>query len=230
MLIFVALGIAPLAELAAAVVNGLVFISDSVIDMALSWEYSYFNVATPSIIVIVSFALLLWLFSKDKPRFVKRKRYVAIGLVGALLICFLLPKVNLFGNYSLSIIDIAQAESALLVTPQNKTIMVDAGAPYGADDTAEYTLAPYIYKNGNSKIDYLVISHAHDDHVERLTALGLVREKRIAHDTEPCEGADVVSVEPSRLVWRDADVHRATVADRATAMNMLQDLDAMTGE
>lgn len=181
-LLFVAFGIVPFARLAAAVVNGLVFISDSVIDLALDWEHSYFNVATPSVIVIALFALVLWLFSREKPHFIKRKRYVAIGLVGALLICFLLPKVNLFGNYSLSIIDIGQAESALLVTPQNKTIMVDAGAPYGVEDTAEYTLAPYIYKNGNSKIDYLVISHAHDDHMgEVLNLIELVEVENIVY-------------------------------------------------
>ena len=181
-LLFVVLGIVPLAKIAAAVINGLVFISDSAIDFVLDWEYSHFNVATPSILVIILFAALLWLFSREKPRLIRHPKYVALACAGLLVVSILIPRVGLFGNYSLSIIDIGQAECALLVTPQNKTVMVDAGTPYGASDTADYTIAPYLLKNGKTKIDYLVISHAHDDHMgEVLPLLDLIEVENIVY-------------------------------------------------
>lgn len=181
-LAFIALSITPLAKVAASVVNGLVFISDSSIDIALEWEYSYFNVSTPSILVIILFAVLLWLFSRERSRRIRHPKYVALACAGLLIVSILIPRLNLLGNYRLSVIDIGQAECALLVTPQNKTVMVDAGTPYGANDTADYTIAPYLLKNGNSRIDYLVISHAHDDHMgEVLPLLDIVEVENIVY-------------------------------------------------
>lgn len=49
--------------------------------------------------------------------------------------------------------------------------MIDAGSSYGTQNTAEYVIAPYLLKHGNTKIDYLVLSHAHSDHIGETEAL-----------------------------------------------------------
>jgi len=66
-------------------------------------------------------------------------------------------------------IDVGQAESTLVVTPQGKTLLVDAGGPLGpwksAFDFGEDVVAPYLWSRGFSHLDAVVVTHGHSDHI-----------------------------------------------------------------
>jgi competence protein ComEC len=66
-------------------------------------------------------------------------------------------------------IDVGQAESTLLVTPEGRTVLVDAGGslgPFQSEfDFGEEVISPYLWSRGFSRIDALVLTHAHSDHL-----------------------------------------------------------------
>ena len=65
-------------------------------------------------------------------------------------------------------IDVGQGDSCLIVTPKNKTILIDGGGIELKDfNVGEKTLLPYLLSRKITKIDYVIISHFDTDHVQR---------------------------------------------------------------
>ncbi|MCI9064144.1 MAG: MBL fold metallo-hydrolase [Clostridia bacterium] len=62
-------------------------------------------------------------------------------------------------------IDVGQGDSTLIVTPLNKSILIDGGgSEFGSFDVGENTLLPYLLDRGIKQIDYIIISHFDTDH------------------------------------------------------------------
>ena len=61
-------------------------------------------------------------------------------------------------------IDVGQGDSCLIITPKNKTILIDGGgdAEY---DVGKNVLVPYLLDRKIVKIDYIIVSHFDTDHV-----------------------------------------------------------------
>ena len=67
---------------------------------------------------------------------------------------------------SVTYLDVGQGDSTLIVTPQNKTILIDGGGSKDYD-VGKNTLLPYLLDRGYNSIDYMIISHFDNDHVGR---------------------------------------------------------------
>jgi len=75
-----------------------------------------------------------------------------------LLICVVLIAIISRFPHDLEIyfIDVGQGDSTLIVTPNDKTILIDGG---------ENTLIPYLLDRKIKRVDYVIISHFDQDHV-----------------------------------------------------------------
>jgi competence protein ComEC len=78
------------------------------------------------------------------------------------------PKVTA-GVMEVTAIDVGHAESTLLVTPQGRTILVDAGSGPTTTkspefDSGEEVVSRYLWSRGFSHLDALLLTHAHSDH------------------------------------------------------------------
>lgn len=116
-------------------------------------------------------------FGKIKLRKNKNKviRVFAITIFIILILNFW-PK-----NLKIYFIDVGQGDSSLIVTPLNKTILIDGGGSINSDyDVGKNTLVPYILDRGFTKIDVIIISHFDSDHVGGiLTLLEEIEVKRV---------------------------------------------------
>ena len=103
---------------------------------------------------------------------------VVAGLVGLLVVSPWAAAVEP-GELELTVIDVGQGDSLLLVFPQGKTMLIDGGGrlEYGAVkrrsnlDIGEDVVSSYLWSRGFRHIDVIAVTHAHQDHVGGLRAL-----------------------------------------------------------
>lgn len=67
------------------------------------------------------------------------------------------------GELQIRILNVSQADAILIITPGNKTIMIDSGSGM-KKNSASYVLA-YLRRSGIKRIDYLIATHYHEDHI-----------------------------------------------------------------
>ena len=106
---------------------------------------------------------------------VRRSAALAVSGMAALTLASVwltvspVPKQVLPGVLEVTAIDVGQAESTLLITPEGRTILVDAGGALGPGqsgiDFGEDVLSPYLWSRGFTHLDALVLTHGHSDHI-----------------------------------------------------------------
>ncbi|MBY0503237.1 MAG: DNA internalization-related competence protein ComEC/Rec2 [Bryobacteraceae bacterium] len=85
------------------------------------------------------------------------------------------------GELELTAIDIGQGDGLLMVLPDGRTLAIDAGGlnntfrqagrRTSGINTGEDVIAPYLWTRSIRRLDVLVLTHAHADHMGGLTAL-----------------------------------------------------------
>jgi competence protein ComEC len=79
------------------------------------------------------------------------------------------------GGYSLKMdfLSVGQGEATLVTFQDGRTMLIDGGGPLhdSSRDIGRQLLLPALRKNGISRIDYMVLSHSHPDHIQGLVTV-----------------------------------------------------------
>jgi len=67
------------------------------------------------------------------------------------------------GPLKIYILNVSQADAILVITPQNKTVLIDSGS--GMKPNSSSNLAAFLQRNGITRIDDFILSHYHEDHI-----------------------------------------------------------------
>ncbi|ABW18767.1 ComEC/Rec2 family competence protein [Alkaliphilus oremlandii] len=149
-------------------------------------------------------------------------RIYAIGLA-ALLLLTSAAGCSLSSRNSLSIhmIDVGQGESILIVTPHNKTILIDAG---------EYRegrrVKAYLRKHRINKIDLLIGTHPHSDHIGGLAEIihnfkvDQIVMPRTFHNSTTFENL-LMAIESSHLKINSPELHKKIQFDEDIQLQFL---------
>ena len=92
----------------------------------------------------------------------KKKYFIYFTVILSLFICF-----GIFsGNLKIYFVDVGQGDATFILTPRNKTILIDGGGSLTDDfNVGKKTLVPYLLDRGVTTLDYIIISHFDQDHV-----------------------------------------------------------------
>ena len=155
--------------------------------------FSTIHTTTPSIIVVGIYYMLLYIIirysyknkysfyrmiNKKKYTEVVKKPIVILVIVVLIIVSFVKKLPNDFRIY---FIDVGQGDSCLIVTPNNKSILVDGGEGGGEGyDYGKNVVFPYLLDRGIKELDYMIISHFDSDHVGGLFyVLENIRVKKV---------------------------------------------------
>jgi competence protein ComEC len=91
------------------------------------------------------------------------------------------PALVSHGMLEVTAIDVGQGDSILVVGPEGRTMLVDAGGPVGGlteaaeatsrFDVGEEVVSPYLWSRRLRRLDVLALSHAHGDHMGGMPAV-----------------------------------------------------------
>ena len=104
---------------------------------------------------------------------------LALPLVAAMVLWPERPVVRA-GELEVTAIDVGQGDSLLAVNPEGGTMLIDAGGPVGSHgaseivarfDVGEEVVSPYLWSRRLRRVDVLVLSHAHTDHMGGMPAV-----------------------------------------------------------
>jgi competence protein ComEC len=129
------------------------------------------RVPTPPAWLLWAYYLTLGL-GLARPRF-RLQRPVALGAFlafAALLI--VAPFRRSSPDLRITLIDVGQGESVLVEFPGRRTMLIDGGGLAGSPfDVGEKVVSPVLWRKGIRRVDHLVLTHAHPDHLDGLVAV-----------------------------------------------------------
>lgn len=148
------------------------------IDLLIMYSHSLdkvsmvsYRIPTPHKLTLLGYFLFLYLLAFP-PKFKRQKLVLALCFLAFLGITITYPFPSLSKNLKLILIDVGQGESMLVEFPGQKKMLIDGGGfPEGSFDIGENVVSPFLWRKGIKKIHYLVLSHAHPDHLNGLIAV-----------------------------------------------------------
>ena len=168
--IFSSILLFPIAQIFANILGFFLFLFSKIAMICANLPFSKIIVKTPSIISILLYYMSL-VFIKIKERWkIKLNSKGKIKIISILLIVItIIPVKNMVLEKKLKIffIDVGQGDCMCIVTPTQKTILVDGGGNRDKEsfNIGKQILLPYLLDRGITEIDYCLISHFDSDHV-----------------------------------------------------------------
>ncbi|KAF0134658.1 MAG: competence protein ComEC [Candidatus Saganbacteria bacterium] len=150
---------------------------------------AFFYVVSPPFIFILYYYVIMVLLVEGFMDKIKKK----IALL--VLICLIiwtaaLSPTNALNELKISVIDVGQGDSIFIESPSGKNMLVDGGPKYKRSDAGIRYVLPFLHKKGINKIDIMVLTHPHDDHLGGLPSVikdlsvGLVMDSGQAHTSK----------------------------------------------
>jgi competence protein ComEC len=173
--------------------------------MILGWDalpWAAIWVSRPALLtVLVVGTATGWWLRRTRAGRIRAPARRALAASAAATAILLLPLVPLDRNLDLHVIDVGQGDAFALRLPGGRWIAVDAGPAGPGWDAGARRVVPYLRRHGARRLEALVLTHAHLDHLGGARAV---------LDDLPTRGV----LEPARVTASDAYLQAMRAAAR----------------
>jgi competence protein ComEC len=190
----------------AAVLGFLVAVFARISHALDPFPFLSFRVPTPRPGVVFGYFLFLGL-TLVRPRFRGQRLLVGAGFSLFLFVLVVAPFRPGSPELRVTMIDVGQGESLLVEFPGRRTMLIDGGGLAASTfDVGDRVVSPVLWRKGIKRIDYLVLTHPHPDHLDGLVAVA--RNFRIGEFWEGWPArvdglyADLLRALPPRVIRR----------------------------
>ena len=147
----------------------LINILEYFINILSSIDVFYVVVSKPNIFILILYYLFLYLFIKINKKFI---------IVFILIFILNLNSKYFIRNTSVTFLNVNQGDSAVIILPKGKTVLIDTGGRYFSDSSIIKTkLMPFLNSKGINNINVTVLTHGDYDHMGE--AINLVNNFKV---------------------------------------------------
>jgi len=145
---------------------------------------SYRIPAPPAWLVAFFFAAgvlgVIVLRTETKRKWIKAIIACTFLLAGAVIAIYPFRPQLRPDRLEVTILDVAQGDSILVVSPKGSTLLIDGGGAFEGfrgkeehlgSDPGEEAVSAYLWSRGLQRLDAVALTHAHQDHIGGLTAV-----------------------------------------------------------
>jgi competence protein ComEC len=170
---------APLAWLPALITKLALYGTTGSVRTLGGLRVAEFRVADPALPVALAAAAALAyaIVVARRNRWLAASGLVALVAAALWIAAPLAPPAAKSGPSALkvTVLDVGQGDSILVVSPQGRTLLVDGGGSLGGQaaefDVGEAVVSPYLWSRGLTRLDAVALTHAHSDHIGGLAAV-----------------------------------------------------------
>jgi len=140
--------------------------------ISYSMPWAVKTIVTPSIFAVVFYYAFIMYFFWFRPKYevkLKPKYCIAVVVIilGAILHGMFIPK-----GLEVVFLDVGQGDCAFIQTYKGRTVLIDGGgyssASANSTSVGENIVIPFLLDYGVDRIDLVIASHGHDDHMQGL--------------------------------------------------------------
>jgi competence protein ComEC len=136
-----------------------------IINFTGNLSFSYFEIYSfNSVKIILYYISIFAIFYYLKKNIKFALVFLAILVFNYLIWDFLTGNIKK-NSMEITFIDVGQGDAALFQLPEKINVLIDTGPKDENFDAGEKIVYPYLRRNGISRIDYLILTHKHDDHI-----------------------------------------------------------------
>lgn len=131
--------------------------------VAGSLPLAYATLLRPSVLAMLLYAVaVLYFYRVLYDEKMRRHNLVVMMLLLIVVAVFWRPASQ---GAQVDFIDVGNGDSIFVRTPGGTTLLVDGGDASEFTDAGERAVLPFLYANGVSRLDYVVVSHSDRDHI-----------------------------------------------------------------
>ncbi len=141
------------------------------VEMFASAPCAYVQVARPGLLDLSCYYCLLALFVNVRRVYWARRWLVIAGLCSANMGIWISALDGDHRLLKVTFLDVGSGDAIVIRSPQGKTMLIDGGRRSPYEDCGERVLLPFLRSSGYHRIDAILMSHPHADHLGGLLAV-----------------------------------------------------------
>jgi len=176
----------PIARVLAWPLGWLVALQGYVVAWFAGFAHGSYRIPGPPVWVTVSFfacGIVLAVSLRMELRYGRHVKWLAsVGLLLASLVIatYPFPAAEERGALEVDVLDVAQGDSILVISPKGSTLLIDGGGRFAGfrgreevpgPDPGEEAVSAYLWSRGIQRLDAVALTHAHQDHIGGLKAV-----------------------------------------------------------